>query len=729
MANGRRWTPERERRRARPSARAAPLRNAAVRPWRTALPVALPAALLALVTALGTLRYGFVQDDFFLVPANPQIRSLANLPEIFATPYSRYAGLAGMTYDWRPLPIATFCVEYRLVADDPWLYHLDNVLLHAAASALVALLAWRITGDPWPATMTGVLFALMPVHADNVANITERSGLLAAGFGFAFLLGHGARSSGARAAAGAALFLALLSKESAVAFPVLALLIDFRERASFAPRPLLSRWLPAAVALGAWFALRAALIGGVAYQPGLHYFHDVPVERVLPTMGRFFLQSYLAPCLLAFHRSSDYSFRSFPTSAADDLLGWIALAVATAAGVALFIRFLRARSPAVLGALWFLAALLPVANLLVRILVIGAERLLYAPSFGLALAGGAIAARLTASDVPRLRRTLAAGIAVLYVAGSALGLLEGYSGWRSERAFYDGVLASCPENVLALSGRALLAREPEDFPQALEDAERAIRIAPSAPEMRYALGWTLLHAGFPEAAAFAARQGIALDAHALHKGHSLLAQCLQAQGDDAGAFAAYGDVLRLRPNDGHARHERTAIVFASGTLLEAYDDVRAARAADPDHPWSAALQARVLAHSGRAEEGELVALRPPLGNPEQPPTLVARAGILLETGNPVLAVDLLRRAIERDPDARLAHAWLAEALERTRDREGAEAERIRSRPGGRSLWREMRRPPDLAADRRRAERARVLGLTLDLPALLPLAEEIRRKQD
>ena len=57
-------------------------------------------------------------------------------------------------------------------------FHLTNLLLHSAVSALVFLLATRLIGPNWGAGLAGLLFAVHPVHSEVVSGIVEQAELL-----------------------------------------------------------------------------------------------------------------------------------------------------------------------------------------------------------------------------------------------------------------------------------------------------------------------------------------------------------------------------------------------------------------------------------------------------------------------------------------------------------------------------------------------------------------------
>src|SRR6185369_4520913 len=168
--------------------------------------------LFALGLALygGAVGHRFTSwDDDFYVTRNPLIRDLspAGVFRIFTT-FSNC--------NYHPLTYLTYLAEYAAVGLSPWLYHLDNVLLHAVAGVLAFRLLRRWAGCRFAAALGALLFLVHPLRVESVAWVAERKDLLCGVFYLGSLLAYTAhleRGGGARYAAALALFaLALLSK-------------------------------------------------------------------------------------------------------------------------------------------------------------------------------------------------------------------------------------------------------------------------------------------------------------------------------------------------------------------------------------------------------------------------------------------------------------------------------------------------------------------------------------
>src|ERR1041384_3083131 len=92
--------------------------------------------LLAIVFAYSpALRGGFIWDDNGHV-TRVDLRSIAGLGRIWFE--------IGATQQYYPLLHSAFWLEHQLWGDSPVGYHVVNILLHATAAALLALLLRRL---------------------------------------------------------------------------------------------------------------------------------------------------------------------------------------------------------------------------------------------------------------------------------------------------------------------------------------------------------------------------------------------------------------------------------------------------------------------------------------------------------------------------------------------------------------------------------------------------------
>ena len=188
------------------------------------------APLLAAAVYLNTLGAGFTLDDVEIVRENPIVRSLQNLPRIFATDYWNAWEYADHTL-YRPLTVTTYALQHAVHGAEPFGYHLVNVLLHALATGLLFLLL-RDLFDLRTAVVAAALFAVHTIHTEAVAGIVGRAEILALAGTLTCCLAYfrAVRRRGHAAAWGAASVAAYLtgamSKETGIVAPAVILVTE-----------------------------------------------------------------------------------------------------------------------------------------------------------------------------------------------------------------------------------------------------------------------------------------------------------------------------------------------------------------------------------------------------------------------------------------------------------------------------------------------------------------------
>ncbi|HWC65587.1 MAG TPA: glycosyltransferase family 39 protein, partial [Thermoanaerobaculia bacterium] len=360
------------------------------RPWPWLL---LAACLLAFANGL---TGDFTYDDKAIVRDDARIQSWQELPKVFTRDY--FGGPLASGTSYRPVDLLSFAANWMIHGRYLFGYHAVNVALHVANTWLLFFLFRRRFGET-TAGIAALLFAVLPVHVEAVTSIVGRAEVLAAFFVLlAFFAAARARRRGRRipAAAWGLYLLAILTKESAVVFPALLFLDDlagdsgpfFRRFAARRRRPAF--YLGFAAPLAATFGIRFAVLRGFLVSKGAGFYElenplvslraAVRIANACAVMLRD-LGRIVFPALL----SADESAWQLPLHAARDAVFWAApaaVAALAAAGIALF----RRRPAAGLGILFFLVAALPTSNFLFATGTIMAERLMYLPSAGIALA-------------------------------------------------------------------------------------------------------------------------------------------------------------------------------------------------------------------------------------------------------------------------------------------------------------------------------------------------------
>src|SRR5467141_3630478 len=110
-------------------------------------------------------------DDLYIILWNPLVHSIRGVWGAFAAPYWP-PDLGGHMY--RPLPLATFALDWSLVHGHPAWFHAMNLLWHAGTAVAVTAMVRRWSGIA-AAVVAGAIFAVHPVHVEAVANVVGRA--------------------------------------------------------------------------------------------------------------------------------------------------------------------------------------------------------------------------------------------------------------------------------------------------------------------------------------------------------------------------------------------------------------------------------------------------------------------------------------------------------------------------------------------------------------------------
>jgi tetratricopeptide (TPR) repeat protein len=458
--------------------------------------VAIVAAALAVLVYANSLGNGLVYDDVVVVATNEAARDPLALGTIFGTPSWFAAGSPTIAY--RPFTTWTFALDFAVHGLHPFGYHLVNVVLHGAVSALVVLVGVAFGLALPVAGLAGALFAVHPVHTEVVANVVGRAELLAAAFALLALLGVRRTAAGPGGILGAlgvvaAYGLAVLSKEHAIALvvilPLAQLLADRSGRAVGrrlgAARLVLYAGL-VAVTVG-YLVLRTRALGGVvgaehAVQFWMNPAASAPAElRVMTALHVLALACWRL--VMPFRLAADYSFREIPVAASVMDPGVIAGGVVAVALAGLAVALWRRSRP---GLIWLALALLSwgiVSNLVLPIGTIFGERLLYLPSVGFCL----LAAMALVRPVHEPRPALVAVAALALVAWGVRTVVRN-AVWRTDLAFAEQLVRDAPESAHAHHVLGTTYSQLGRDDEALREFDRALRILPEDVASLYNAG-------------------------------------------------------------------------------------------------------------------------------------------------------------------------------------------------------------------------------------------------
>lgn len=136
-------------------------------------------ALIAGAVYANSVHGDFVWDDRMLILKDPAVQSLSNIDGFFTEDFFvRQENELGYGY-YRPIVKTTYALDYAIWGRKPFGYHLTNVLLHVGCTFLVVLLLGQLGLSSGASLVAGLIFAVHPIHTENVAWIAGRTDLLA----------------------------------------------------------------------------------------------------------------------------------------------------------------------------------------------------------------------------------------------------------------------------------------------------------------------------------------------------------------------------------------------------------------------------------------------------------------------------------------------------------------------------------------------------------------------
>lgn len=394
-----------------------------------------------------------------MLTQNPLVRSLAwdNIAKIFSSTV-----MGGYV----PLTILSFAVEHRLFGLDPFIYHLDNLLLHLTVTALVYHLGRCLKLDVYAAGLAAVVFGLHPMRVESVAWVTERKDLLCAVFYLMAMRahvsfvaeGHRRRFYFLTLLLG---FLSILAKPMALSLPLILLLLD---------RMLDRKWTLSSVMEKVPYLFYIIPVVGVTYAASHSQIPPlIPGESVLTVIwcAAFYIGKFLYP----FDLSPLYTVVR-PVSLHHPLYAAALLFLIVV--IALVICFRRNRW--VLFAMFFyLLSLWFLFRVVSFKMNVVADRYLYIPGIGFCwLTGYVICGAWIRWHAQKWARVaLVLGVSVMLTALAAKCFAQCRI-WKDNVTLFSAMIRYDAGNGFALYNRAKAYESRREFELALRDYSQAI---------------------------------------------------------------------------------------------------------------------------------------------------------------------------------------------------------------------------------------------------------------
>ncbi len=628
--------------------------------------VLVASVVLAVSAHFRGLEAPFVWDDFGLSTDNPALTEAGAAFRVFGLQH--WARPSGGYMPYRPVRNLIFIGGNALFEGRSRWFHVLSLSIHIANILLVYAVASRMTRSVAFGGISAMLFAAHPAHIEAVTwakNVAEVAALffgLVAALCFMLAVDSSKRRGKLLAIAAATVAFAggLLCKESVAAFPAILLLWSLLFRKGEQRRAAALLTLPLWLVAAAYAPLQYFMVssgGKAAFAAGA----AGPQGRL--AMAAETIGTYLGLAFVPFHndhwRELGGTMSLYPAFA-------LFFVVAAALLITLLLVALRRRWGGTFGLWWFLLSLSPVANLLV---VKGrrpvAEQRLYTPSVGWAMLMAAAilyATKRTRSGF--MRWALPCVIAIAFAALAA----KGTEPWRNDLAFWRSAVKTSPEQADTLYNLGVTYGKRRRDQAALEEYRKAILADAGQADYYYNMGNSLGRLGQHQEAVRAHRTAAELGPDVLRYRANLAMELtyIGAEEEARKQYRTAEDILAKRKHSDReevqARSHLARVAKTLGYEREAKEHLIAAVRLGYRPKAARVALARLHLRDQEFQQAAqlLKSLISEYGTSVELQRELARA--YLGANDHARAIEASERALELDPEDRLARALLVRSL-------------------------------------------------------------------
>lgn len=372
--------------------------------------------------------------------------------------------------NYNPLSNLTLALEYKIVQNNPKLYHFNNVMLHIICSLLVFFLMKKLGMSFFVSFLVALLFGIHPMRVESVAWITERKDVL---FGMFYLtslllyISYLKTKKSVYYILSLLIFsLSLLSKIQAVALPFSIILIDY--------------WFEKKLTLKSWIEkIPFFLLSLVTGLVGIYFLRQqgsLDAGNTLPIIQRLFIGSYsymvyIIKSVFPYQLSALYVF---PTKLT--FIHYISMIPALAVFLVSYFTF-KTNRIFTFGILFF------TLNIVFVLQVVGAgqgfiaDRFTYIPYIGLFIIYAVVFENLLIK-FPAHKILLYSSLA-LYLFIISLQTFQQIKVWENSQTLWTDVIKKQPTAALAYNNLGHYFSQKNEQEKALENFNIAIQLEPN----------------------------------------------------------------------------------------------------------------------------------------------------------------------------------------------------------------------------------------------------------
>ena len=340
-----------------------------------------------------SIKNNYAIDDDFVTTTNSQNpnsrieKGIKGIPEIFTT---HYFESEQQSFEYRPIVLVTYALEFQFFKSNPHISHFINVLIYAITCVLLFVILSSLLRSyhvVFPLLIT-FLFIAHPIHSEVVNNLKSRDELLAFLFGISSIYYFLKKTELCKwkYLTFAIIFfaLALLSKKSAIIFVAIIPLtiyfftsIKLKKLIFYAFIPLLL-FICYKIFMRVMFHDTVVLREYAFFENPLFYEPDF-VKRIpmaIYTVG-YYIKLFTIPHPLSCY----YGFKTIPLVDWSTISVWISLIFHLLIGIYAILKFSK-KNIMSYSILFYLIAIFPFSNLYTPVVGIIGERFVYLASLG-----------------------------------------------------------------------------------------------------------------------------------------------------------------------------------------------------------------------------------------------------------------------------------------------------------------------------------------------------------
>lgn len=436
--------------------------------------------VLVLIVYGRSLVGGFVFDDRNILENKGLFSSLSNIGQIVMHPFwSIESGL------YRPISLLSYTFNFIFLGQGPFGFHFINLILYFFVGSLIYLFIKRVWKNEYLAFFTSILFLLLPIHTEVVANIAGRTEILALLFSLLALLEFTSTKEVNFWRAGIWTFLAIGSKETAIAIVPIILIYLYIKEGKISLEML-----------NKYFKSISGVVVGICFYLFLRFFslgptHFLGVKTSLienpliftDTLSRIYtsfkiLWIYISKMFWPINLCSDYSYNQIPIISNffnfGTILGFLSLTIA----VILIFVYIHKKPIISFAMSIFVFSFLPVSNILFPIGTIAGERLLFFPSLGISILVTFLLFQLFKIIKNKNIKIILISIFILILSIYGIISIKREGVWLNEENLFRSAGKCAPNSVLSRSNSGAMYLLSGDLKKAQEELEFARNIKP-----------------------------------------------------------------------------------------------------------------------------------------------------------------------------------------------------------------------------------------------------------